>query len=153
MTRGGVLAGFSESAENITNYASQLALGLWDIDETAASVARLYHGTLDRAPDAGGLGYWTSQLKTGAQTLLLEAGAFVGSTEFQATYGSLNNSQFVNQLYLNVLDRAADAGGLSYWTGLLNGGTSRAEVTLGFTESGEFQVNILGQIENGIVLL
>jgi uncharacterized delta-60 repeat protein len=153
MTRGAVLAGFSDSAENISNYAGQVAGGLWDIDESAASVARLYHGTLDRIPEVGGLSYWTSQLKTGAQTLQQEAAAFVASAEFQDRYGSLDNNQFVNQLYLNVLDRPAEPSGLAYWTGLLNTGASRADVALGFTESFEFQVNILGQIENGIVVL
>lgn len=152
-TRGAVLLGFSESPENIGNYAGQLAGGLWDIDESAASVARLYHGALDRAPDTGGLAYWTGQLKSGAQTLQQEAAGFVNSTEFQAHYGALNNSQFVNQLYLNVLDRPGDSGGLAYWTGLLNSGTSRADVTLGFTESFEFQVNMLGQIDDGIVVI
>jgi hypothetical protein len=152
-TRGAVLAGFSDSAENISNYALQLSAGLWDIDETAASVARLYWGALDRAPDAGGLSYWTGQLKSGAQSLSQEAAAFVGSVEYQATYGILDNAAFVNQLYLNVLDRVADAGGLAYWTGQLSAGAARADVTLGFTESFEFQVNILGQIDNGIVVL
>jgi Domain of unknown function (DUF4214)/Cysteine-rich secretory protein family/RTX calcium-binding nonapeptide repeat (4 copies) len=152
-TRGTVLAAFSESAEHITNYAAQTSGGLWDIDESAGSIALLYWGTLDRGPDAAGLSYWTQQLKTGALTLSQAAAAFVGSAEFQAAYGSLNNGAFINQLYLNVLDRTADAGGLSYWTGLLNAGAPRADVTLGFTESFEFQVKVLAQIDNGIVLV
>jgi uncharacterized delta-60 repeat protein len=152
-TRGDVLVGFSESPENIGNYAGQVAGGLWDIDETAASVARLYLGTLDRTPEVGGLSYWTDQLKTGAQTLQQAAAGFVGSPEFQGRYGSLDNNQFVNQLYLNVLDRPAEPAGLAYWTGLLNSGTPRADVALGFTESFEFQVNMLGQIDNGIVVI
>jgi hypothetical protein len=152
-TRGDVLMGFSESPENIGNYAGQLSGGLWDIDETAASVARLYHGTLDRTPEVGGLSYWTNQLKTSAQTLQQAAAGFVGSPEFQGRYGSLDNNQFVNQLYLNVLDRPAEPAGLAYWTGLLNAGTPRADVALGFTESFEFQVNMLGQIDNGIVVI
>lgn len=151
--RGTVLAAFSESPENIANYATQTMAGLWDIDESAASVARLYWGTLDRAPDAAGLRDWTLQLKQGALTLSQEAAAFVGSPEFQAAYGALNNGAFVNQLYLNVLDRPAEAGGLSYWTGLLSAGVTRADVTLGFTESTEFQVKMLAQIDNGIVVV
>jgi Ca2+-binding RTX toxin-like protein len=152
-TRGDVLVGFSESAENVNNYAGQLTAGLWDIDESAASVARLFWGTLGRAPDAGGLIFWTNQLTSHAQTLQQEAAGFVGSPEFQGTYGSLDNNAFVNQLYLNVLHRPADAGGLAFWSGQLNAGTPRADVTLGFTESLEFQINLIGQVDNGVVLI
>jgi hypothetical protein len=152
MTRGAVLVGFSESTENIGNDAGQLAAGQWDIDETAARIARLYWGTLDRAPDAGGLATWTNQQKMGVQTLSQAAGSFVGSPEFQATYGNLNNSQFVTRLYQNALDRAPDAGGLAHWTGLLNAGMPRADVVLGFTESSEHQIKTIGAIDNGITL-
>ena len=78
---------------------------------------------------------------------------FTGSQEFQNTYGSLNSSQFVSQLYLNVLERAADAGGLAGWTHALDAGTSRGDVTLGFTESQEFQIQMIGLIDHGITIL
>ena len=39
---------------------------------------------------------------------------FINSPEFSATYGSLNDTQFVTQLYANVLHRAPDDGGLAY---------------------------------------
>jgi hypothetical protein len=152
-TRGDALVGFSESVENVNNYAGQLSAGLWDIDESAASVARLFWGTLGRAPDASGLIFWTNQLKSHVQTLQQEAAGFAGSPEFQATYGSLDNNAFVNQLYLNVLHRPADAGGLAFWGEQLDAGTPRADVTLGFTESLEFQINLIGQVDHGIVVV
>jgi hypothetical protein len=81
------------------------------------------------------------------------ANGFTGSTEFQNTYGNLSNAQFVNQLYLNVLGRPGDAGGIVNWLGALNAGGSRGEVTLGFTESEEFQIQKIGVIDQGVVLL
>lgn len=150
-SRGEIVTGFSESRENIENHASTYGAGLWDMDETAASVARLYWGTLDRMPDADGLLNWTNGIKAGQISLTQAADGFVGSPEFQATYGKLDDAQFANRLYQNVLDRAADPEGLAYWLGLLATGTSRASVTLGFTESFEFQDHTLASVEDGIV--
>ena len=50
------------------------------------------------------------------------------------------------------LTRPADTGGLTNWVNTLNAGTSRGDVTLGFTESDEFQIKMNGQIDQGIVL-
>ena len=107
--------------------------------EMAAKVYRLYEATLDRAPDAGGYVSWTGSLATGQIDLIKAATGFVKSQEFQNTYGALNSEGFVQQLYQNVLGREADAGGLEGWTARLEGGTSRAEVVIGFSESLEFQ--------------
>jgi hypothetical protein len=85
---------------------------------------------------------------------LTEASFFVVSPEFVATYGSLNNAAYVNQLYLNVLDRPADQGGLDYWTGQLNSGAmTRGDVLVGFSDSAEHIVKTVGVIDNGIVVL
>ena len=63
---------------------------------------------------------------------------FSDSTEFQSTYGNLSNEDFVKLVYQNVLGREADAGGLNYWTGLLDGGTlNRGSVMTEFSESAE----------------
>ena len=104
----------------------------------ADDVYRLYHATLGRDPDTVGLAGWAEQLADGADFLSVVAG-FVGSSEFQRTYGSLSNDAFVSLLYTNVLGRAADAGGLAAWSGALGRGTlSRADVVEGFAQSGEF---------------
>jgi hypothetical protein len=84
-----------------------------------AQVSRLYEAALDRSPDPQGLNNWSAQLDAGAALSNVALG-FIGSAEFQNTYGSLNNTQFVSQLYLNVLNRAADPGGLANWVAQLN---------------------------------
>jgi Ca2+-binding RTX toxin-like protein len=152
MTRGDVVIGFSESQENINNHAAQTGAGIWDINETAGTVARLYWGVLERAPDALGLASWVNAITYG-MSFGAAANGFTGSAEFQNRYGSLNNTQFVDQLYLNVLGRPADPGGLVNWVNALNTGTSRGDVTLNFTESDEFQINTIGLIDQGITLL
>jgi hypothetical protein len=137
-----VLVGFSESIENKANTP----------DAQTASVARLYYAELGRAPDAAGLSYWTSKLGSGA-TLVDEASALARSTEFTATYGALDNTGFVSQLYENVLGRAADAAGLAVWTRQLAAGTSRGNVVVSFSESAEFKAKFVATIaQNGIPL-
>ena len=111
--------------------------------DLTGKVFRLYGATLNRAPDAGGLVSWLNGLgrdiASGGITLSQAAGGFVGSREFQKTYGTLDDEAFVNLLYRNVLGREADAGGKTFWTGKLAGGWSRADVVLGFSESREYQ--------------
>ena len=65
------------------------------------------------------------------------AAEFASSTEFQTRYGSLTNQQFVEQLYLFCLNRAGEPAGVQNWVNALNGGMSRAQVLLEFSESPE----------------
>jgi hypothetical protein len=102
------------------------------------SVLRLYYAGLARPADYGGLIGWSTVLKNGQSTLAQVAEAFVGSSEFQSRYGNLTATQFVQQLYRNVLGREADPGGLAFWVGQINGGASRGYVLAGFSESPEF---------------
>lgn len=122
----------------------------FDLQGAAGQAYRLYQAALDRTPDRPGLGYQMNELDEGLGLLAL-ARNFIASPEFQGRYGALSNTQFVTQLYANVLDRAPDSAGLQYHTGLLAAGHSRAEVLVGFSESPENQANVIGQIANGIV--
>jgi hypothetical protein len=99
-------------------------------------VFRLYAATFGREPDPVGWSAWVDQLNLGV-TPTSASQSFISSGEFQSKYGSLNNSQFVTQLYRNVLGREPDSGGLGSWVAALNGGQSRASVLIGFSESQE----------------
>jgi hypothetical protein len=149
-TRAQIVIGFSESNEDIFNLSAPVQQGLWVQDGAAAEVARLYDTTLGRLPDSGGLAYWTSVLEHGSSLDQIAQG-FIGSAEFQGTYGALDNPGFVGLLYNNVLHRAADAGGLAYWVSLLNAGMdTRAQVVVGFSESAEHIGNTAPHIDHGI---
>jgi hypothetical protein len=67
--------------------------------------------------------------------------SFATSSEFQRRYGSLSNAGFVDRVYRNVLGRAPDANGLTYWTTRLNGGVPRGQVMANFSQSSEFVRN------------
>ena len=86
----------------------------------------LYATFFDRAPDVGGLSYWTGQLAAGMprDVVLL---SFLFSTEFdafnQALFGSGASRPEVNlvtDLYRGILNRLPDAAGLDYWAGRLH---------------------------------
>jgi len=101
-------------------------------------VIRLYFAFFERSPDVGGANYWIAKRK-GGMNLNTIASKFAGSAEFTNTYGPLSNSDFVKLVYQNVLDRPADADGLTYWTNKLNNGTAtRGKVMVGFSESSEY---------------
>lgn len=101
------------------------------------SVARLYSAGLGREPDAGGFGFWMGQYKSGAHNLQSMSDFFVVSSEFDSKYGALDQTGFLNQIYLNVLNRPADTGGLVHWGGQMNAGMTRGRVLLSFVESPE----------------
>jgi hypothetical protein len=111
-----------------------------------APVTRLYFAYFLRIPDYAGLSFWIGQARAGMPLDTISAN-FAASSEFQSRYGTLDNTQFVTLIYNNVLGRAPDAGGLSFWVGQLNGGTkTRGQVMTGFSESAEYQAGSANKV-------
>ncbi len=100
-----------------------------------ASVVRLYRAYYRRLPDAGGFRYWRDQGRNG-MTIDRMSEYFASLAEFRTLYGNLNDTQFVDLVYRNVLNRAPDASGRSYWVGELRR-LSRGRVMTLFSESPE----------------
>ena len=138
-SRAEVVLGFAESSEFRSSTAAEATAFAVQSDPASWSdeVFRLYQATLDRTPDLTGFELWSERLSEGRPLVEVIRG-FVGSAEFQARYGALDNEDFVNLLYQNVLGREADAGGLANWTGQLADGMDRAAVVMGFSQSSEF---------------
>ncbi|WP_421907401.1 DUF4214 domain-containing protein [Mameliella sp.] len=109
--------------------------GLYHIDESA-QVYRLYDTVFGRQPDGGGHHHWVLKL-LGGTTLTQTAAAFVASPEFQRTYGSTTNAQFVTLLYQNVLDRLPSTDDREFWVEKLDTNWSRIDLVLFFSESTE----------------
>ena len=101
------------------------------------SIRRLYLAYFLRQPDASGLAYWFGVSKAGKRLPWISS-AFAGSSEFINRYGALDSGGFVDLIYENVLGRAADASGRAYWVNVLDSGTTRGAVMIGFSESSEF---------------
>ena len=124
-----------------------------DTDGIAGEAYRLYQASFDRMPDKEGLAFWIDQLDNGRVSLLEAAEQFIDSLEFETAYGDsddLSDVEFLDLLYLNVLDRMPDAEGYAYWQGHQENGLSRAHILVCFSESAENQQNTAGQISDGI---
>jgi len=96
------------------------------VDNTATKeqVAELYIATFGRAPDAGGLDYWTNEVVTGSLTLDGVAKSFFEQDEAQSMYGASSNEDFIISVYENALGRKVDGddGGVQYWLDELDHG-------------------------------
>jgi Ca2+-binding RTX toxin-like protein len=122
----------------------------FDTAGTAGQTYRLYQAAFNRTPDQGGLGYWIDLMDHGTGLPQVATG-FINSPEFQGLYGANpTNGALVTLLYDNVLHRAPDQSGYTYWTDLLAHGTTRELVLIGFSESPENQAALLPAMQAGI---
>ncbi|HWJ62026.1 MAG TPA: DUF4214 domain-containing protein [Acidimicrobiales bacterium] len=108
-------------------------------------VTRLFYAYFGRKPDPSGLNYWLTKRRSGTKLDTISS-TFAGSNEFKTKYGNLSNNAFVRLVYQNVLGRAGDAGGISFWTKQLDlKKKSRGQVMTGFSESNEHLRRRLGE--------
>jgi len=138
--------------ERIRFSDSSLAL---DLAGNAGKAYRVYKAAFARDPmsgDKAGLGYWISQIDRGMDMVEVAA-RFIDSPEFRTLYGqNPSNTDFLTKVYTNVLGRAPDQGGYSWWLNELNTNPARtrAKVLADFAESGENQAGVASLIGNGI---
>lgn len=104
---------------------------------TVAPVNRLYQAYFDRAPDREGLFFWVNWIRDG-RTLGQVSDEFARSAEFERTYGTLSDEDFIDLVYTNVLGRPADARGRAFWIERMATGTTRGQLMANFSESPEF---------------
>ena len=122
---------------------------------------RLYKTLFGRDPDKGGEEYWLYQLTLGMPRESIFAG-LIASPEFtklcekyDIERGSFPYTPskdvmiqvFVTRLYLEVLERKPDTGGLNYWSGLLKNGITGASVAHSFFFSNEFRKKPISNAE------
>lgn len=101
-------------------------------------VKGLYNTLLNREPDPMGLICWSGLLNLGLDRISLEK-QFIATVALQgkadpnnADFINLQNSNFISNLYNNLLDRNSDADGLKFWTNELISGFSRADIVENF---------------------
>ena len=73
-------------------------------------VYRAFQAVFDRDPDLGGFNAFVQEIRLGNLTQEAVVAEFVSSAEFQNSFGALENRAFVEQLFLNIFNREADAG-------------------------------------------
>jgi hypothetical protein len=125
----------------------------FDTEGNSGQAYRLYQASFDRTPDAAGLEFWVKQLDCGAFSLKEVASHFLKSAEFESAYGKnekLSDTQFVDLLYQNVLDRQPDPEGYAFWCEQQENNLSREQMLVSFSESVENKSNVSSAIDDGI---
>ncbi|MDE1566928.1 DUF4214 domain-containing protein [Aquabacter sediminis] len=132
---------------------SDLTLAL-DVDGAPGELYRLYQAAFGRKPDVQGLTFNLNNYEEHGFSLVEMASFFINAPEFQQLYGAnTSDGVFINALYHNVLGRAADASGLSFYQDWLNRDPgARAQILAAFSESPENVDLVAPSIANGIVL-
>lgn len=125
----------------------------FDDEGLAGQAYRLYQACFDRTPDVEGLGFWIKLLDSGAIDMNQAANFFLASEEFATVYGppeELSDIHYLALLYANVLDRAPDLEGFSFWRGAQEEGITRADMLVFFSESVENVAQVAPAIDDGI---
>ena len=91
----------------------------------------MYAAYYGRPGDAGGLGFWATELEKVNGNLSRIIYSFGKSEEFQDRFGDLDDEELVNNSYLQLLGRDADSGGLKFYVnGLREGRFTLASIAL-----------------------
>jgi len=99
-----------------------------------------YQTFLARQPDPMGLAYWLSRFAAGATEEGVELG-IMEAPEFMSAHAS--NASFLNALYQDLLNRAADAPGFASWSARLQSGVTRSVVISSFLASEEYRLDVI----------
>lgn len=105
--------------------------------ELEAFVSRLYRLVLEREPEEAGLYAWASAMQERGETAARVVEGFVYSSEF--TNRNLTDSEYIEILYMTLLNRPSDSQGKNAWLNTLKNGCTRRSVLVGFVNSQEFQ--------------
>jgi cytochrome c peroxidase len=119
-----------------------------EFQSSVGALTRLYIATYQRLPDTDGMSFWLARLRIdpSAANLVSIAQSFATTPEFVGRYGNLADSAFIDQIYLNVLGRAADTAGQTFWLQALRSGKTRGDLLLAFTQSSEYQARMAATV-------
>lgn len=121
-------------------------------DTDVASLIRMYDTAFGRNPDEAGLNFWIGSSEAGMSMHDI-AIAMATSTEAQAQFGGMSNAAYVQQLYLQGLERTGTAQESKAWIDALDSGlVSRGDVLLGFSDSAEM-IALVGVMDTSITTL
>ncbi len=130
---------FKDTIINVKKDIIEVFNQLKTLDDISGKIYRLYNAAFCRFPDALGLKYWIEKNITGIDTYRKTADSFILSDEFLALYDmNSSNSNYINNLYKNILNRLPDNEGFKYWFNQIEKGyENRSDLLMGFSESSE----------------
>ena len=114
------------------------------------NVYLLYQAAFAREPDNLGFRYWAGVADTTHLSPIQLADQFLAAPEFTQTYGAhQSDTAYATAMYTNVLGRAPDPAGLSYWVGNLTLGEARDKLLVDFALSAENAALVGTHVSNG----
>lgn len=134
------LSGSSTFATSIVQQtASQVAAAGSDMPTLSGNqlqMEKMYLAAFNRAPEKGGLDYWTSKLDAGHT--LKDVGDTIFSLDIvKAIYPeAATNTSFVTSIYNNVFGKTPDSSGLAYWQAKMDNGEHRGELVMNMINAG-----------------
>jgi hypothetical protein len=103
-----------------------------------------YQGYLNRPVDPAGIMFYTNLRMQGGGDLQVQAG-ILGSPEYFTNRGAGDNSDFLNALYQDLLNRPADPGAIATFLPLLNAATPRSQVASDVLNSSEYDTDLVNE--------
>lgn len=85
-------------------------------DGFSEQVQKMYISYYGRPGDPGGVDFWADQLESAGGDLANIIDAFGNSNEYDSRFGSLSNAELVNNIFIQLLGRDADAEGLAFYS-------------------------------------
>lgn len=127
-----------DTLNNITQLLFVDGRLVYNDNDHAAQVSRLYDIVLDRGAEQTGLNSFINQMDGGV-SMAAVAETMFDSAEFTGKFGAnLTNEQFVQVLYNNMRGADASAAEVSFWTSqVANGSMTLGDVAVNFANSAE----------------
>ncbi len=98
-----------------------------DYRDEYGDILRLYRAFFGREADVAGARYWIDDYRSGRSIEEIARDfSSPDQLEFVSAYDDIaadDHAQYLERVYTNMLDRAADRDGLTYWLGLMDDGT------------------------------
>jgi hypothetical protein len=118
---------------------------LADVAHTLTHSAEYYGGVvmtayvhyLVRTPSDSEVNFWASATKNGLSEEQVES-ALIGSPEYLKMHGG-QGAEWIKSLYQDVLGRTPSPVEVNHWVGVLNAGTSTADIAYAFAGSTEHE--------------
>ncbi len=132
---------------------------LYDVDTPNLGFGyRIYQASFNRTPDEGGVLFWIGNLDhfdtlgwSQYEKEQFLATQFIQSDEFKDLFGANpTNEQYIDAMYLNVLDRLPDQGGYDFWVGGMEQGLTREDILIAFTKSDENVARTAPDLDDGV---
>ncbi len=130
--------GYSWSSIDPSKYVMQApaAKNIYTKELATSVITSIYNGALNRNPVGTEADGWINDLMYGNKTAAQIAAAIFSGAEYHARGRS--NEQFVNDAYLTLFGRNADAAGLAQWTQTITDGATRSQVFAELLKSNEY---------------